>query len=65
MIGIQLYLCCPSLNNQCIKEGCFIHGGPCQCTSKQECARHDMYGDLIKANGEEYNQNGSELESKI
>ena len=61
----ELYFCCPSLNTECTKEGCFIHGGPCQSTTDWKYARCDPYGNLLTSDGEEFDQNDSELEGKI
>jgi len=59
------YKCCPAFNKDCTKEGCYINGGPCFCTTNSLCAKKDQYGNPIIEEIVEDDQNDSELESKI
>ena len=44
-----LYICDPKKNVTCTKEGCYINGGPCFCTSNKEYAETDKNEDSIEA----------------
>lgn len=36
------YYCSPSLNKECTKEGCFLNGGPCCCTTDPKYAARTL-----------------------
>lgn len=60
-----LYKCCPAFNKDCAKEGCYVNGGPCSCTSNSLCAKKDQYGNPIIEEIVEDTENESELESTV
>lgn len=35
----NFFYCNPEKNTECSKESCFINGGPCKLTSKEECKK--------------------------
>lgn len=37
--GKKWYLCDPGRNIVCRKVSCFLYGGPCELTSRAECAQ--------------------------
>ena len=39
------FVCDPALNSECQKKSCFLYGGPCELTSKAECAVKDGNGE--------------------
>ena len=39
------FVCDPALNSECQKKRCFLYGGPCELTSKAECAVKDGNGE--------------------
>ena len=47
------YICDPELNTECRKRSCFLYGGTCDLTSKQECAVKDGNGEAIQVNPRE------------
>lgn len=43
----EIWLCDVDKNTECRKMGCFINGGPCMCTTKEECA-YEIDGVKVK-----------------
>lgn len=49
MDGRKWYWCDPSKNTACRKRGCCDFGGPCELTSRAECAVRDHTGKPVEA----------------
>ena len=47
------FVCDPALNRECSKRSCFLYGGPCELTSKAECAVKDPSGQPIEVDPRE------------
>lgn len=43
----NFYFCNPEKNTDCTKESCYINGGPCKLTSKEECKKPTTNQDRI------------------
>ena len=37
----ELFLCDPEKNNKCLKQSCFINGGPCRLTTRENFKKED------------------------
>ena len=47
------FVCDPALNRECGKKSCFLYGGPCDLTSKAECAVKDPDGEPVEVDPRE------------
>ena len=45
----MLYYCDPMKNSNCPKTSCYMHGGPCECTTQEEFAMLDHKDDPMIA----------------
>lgn len=45
----KLYICDPSLNKECSKEGCYINGGGCYLTNNDMCKEKRLNFKLLQA----------------
>ena len=55
MSNKTLYICDPGKNEKCTKEGCYLNGGPCVCTTLLENAKTDENGNPIDVSVTEVN----------
>lgn len=44
----EIWMCDPRKNTECKKTGCYLVGGPCRCTTKEEYAL-TLFREKIKA----------------
>lgn len=47
------FVCDPAMNRECKKRSCFLYGGPCELTSKEEYGVKDGNGEPVEVDPRE------------